>query len=229
MNDRPRPLKDDDQFRTRAARVHEPQRVRGVRALDWMYDRLERFTSVRRREARLALLERSGRESAEDWRSHHRQLPEALAAFGDTVTLLAEHARELRPLITPALDDVIALAADEEHPLRKTLHEVAISLGFSGEETKWLFGELEALGYRPTGVLCGDGFEDLVTLLDGISVGQNGILAAGFARFTGDPSTDERLEKLVVRLRNRGATASIFLVIVIVVTAHLVATEAAHP
>lgn len=60
----------------------------------------------------------------------------------------------------------------------------AVSLGFSAEEAGWLFKELEAIKYRPVQLLCADGFEDLDALLSGISVGEGGLLLAGFARFT---------------------------------------------
>jgi hypothetical protein len=102
------------------------------------------------------------------------------------------------------------------------LLEAAMSLGFSSEEAGWLLDELKAINYRPVRLVCSGGFEDLVTMLSGVSVGEGGLLLAGFLRFTGDPYTDERLQKLIIRLREHGVTANIFLVLTIVLVAHAV-------
>ncbi len=153
----------------------------------------------------------------------------ALPGFADAVWVLAAQADILRPLITPALDDVLCLAADERHPLRTVLSHGARAFGFSSQETAWLFDELDGIRFRPVSLVCAGGFEDLQALLAGISVGEAGLLAAGFVRLTGDPVTDERLEKLVRRLSDKGVTASLFLVLVIVVAAQIVALQqAAH-
>lgn len=106
--------------------------------------------------------------------------------------------------------------------------ERALSLGFTREEASWLFKELAAIQYRPVQLVCADGFEDLAALLAGISVGEGGLLLAGFARFTEDPEVDKRLEKIIIRLREAGVTASVFVVIVILITAHAVATHPAR-
>jgi hypothetical protein len=148
-----------------------------------------------------------------------------MVGFSAAITQLSEHARALRPLIAPELDEVMALAAEKGHPLRGMIHETALSAGFSAEEADWVLGELEAAEYRPVQLVCGNGFEDLMTLLSGISVGESGLLVAGFPRFTGDPDLDERLEKIVVRLREKGVTASLFLALAIVLSAHAVATQ----
>lgn len=90
---------------------------------------------------------------------------------------------------------------------------------------RWSFEELALIAYRPVHIVCADGFEDFLALLDGISIGEAGLTLAGFVRFTGGPDTDRRLEKLIIRLRTAGVTASVFLALVIILTAHLVATE----
>jgi hypothetical protein len=195
-----------------------------VLPLDAMFENMRRFTDVRRHEARLAILEASDRAIHVEWRSKRKHFPDAVKGFSDALKLLSEHAKVLQPLIVPALDDVIALAADDGHPLHMRLSESALSLGYSRNEADWFFNELGAIEYRPVNLVCANGFEDFVALLSSISLGEAGLLLAGFARFTGDPGNDERLEKLIIRLREKDVTPSIFLALTIVITAHAVAT-----
>ncbi len=171
-------------------------------------------------EVRIARLEKAGREGIAEWRSYRDQVPDGLAGFGEGLKALTHHATSLETLITPALDDVISLAADHTHPLRSALHAAAISIGFSADEAQWMFDEMKQIGFKPVALVCADGFPDFVALLDGISTGESGLLLAGFVRMTGDPDTDQRIEKLVLRLRAAGVTASVFLARIVVVTAH---------
>lgn len=218
-------LQGDPAFRERAAALAAAAPDGPVPALDAMLEGFRRFAAGRRREARVALLAKAEHASAEEWRVSRDRLGDAVQGFTAGLAALAELAATLRPLLTPALDDVLGLAADERHPLRTTLRETALSLGFSGEEAGWLFTELGAVGFRPVALLGAGGFEDLETLLACISAGESGLLLAGFARLTGDPEVDERLEKVVVRLREKGLTASFFLVLAVVLAAHAVATR----
>jgi len=50
-------------------------------------------------------------------------------------------------------------------------------------------------------------------------------LLAGFVRFTGDPKFADRLERLVMRLRENGVTANIFLALAIVLVANVVSAR----
>jgi hypothetical protein len=194
-----------------------------VQSLDAAFEQVRRFASVRRREVRISLLREAGRAGASDWQSHRERVPEAVSAIGAAVKILSDRAHACKSLISPQLDDVIALASAADHPLQKMILETGLSLGFTPEELDWLFGELAAIKYRPVQLLCADGFQDLTALLAGISVGEGGLLLAGFVRFTDDPEIDTRLEKIVIRLREQGVTASVFLALVIVITAHAVA------
>jgi hypothetical protein len=196
--------------------------------MDSLFEHFQRFAAVRLREARVARLEKAGRVDVEDWRSHRDRIHEAVRSFSAGVRVLGDHAEALRAIISPALDDVIALAADEAHPLRRAIHAAAKSFGFSSEEAGWLFGELGKIGYRPVQLLCANGYEDLAALLAGTSTGERGLLMAGFVRFTEDPATDERLRALVIRLREKGVTASIFLALAVILTAHFVASHEDH-
>jgi len=222
-------LADDTSFQERAAALGAQISRDQVRPLEEMLENLRLFTAVRRREVRIARLAQAERESAAEWRANSERLPEAMAGFSSALRQLSEHARSLQPLIAPALDKVIVLTADEEHPLRRMIHETALSAGFSSEEADWLFGELKAADYQPVRLVCANGFEDLMTLLSCISVGESGLLVAGFARFTGDSDLDARLEKLVIRLREKGVTASLFLALAIVLSAHAVAAQKLAP
>lgn len=214
----------DAHFRERAARLSALV-PKNVRPLDEMFQHLRDFTSVRRREVRVARLEKAERSGAAQWRSHREMVSKAVGAVSTAVKMLSEHASALRPLITPALDDLIVLAVADRHPLRKTLHEIALSLGFAADEVAWLFHEFKSIDYKLVQFVCVEGFEDLEALLTGISIGEGGLLLAGFVRFTGDEETDQRLERIIIRLRERGVTASLFLALVIIITAHLVATQ----
>ena len=197
-----------------------------VQSLDGVFEQVQRFASVRRREVRVSLLQEAGRAGASDWQSHRERVPDAVGAIGAAVKTLSDHAHGFKSLISPQLDDVIALASAEDHPLHRMILDRAVSLGFTREEAGWMFNELAAIKYRPVQLLCADGFEDLAALLAGISVGEGGLLIAGFTRFTDDPETDKRLEKIIIRLREQGVTASVFLVLVIVIAAHAVASHA---
>lgn len=215
----------DAPFSERAAALGALVPKEAVRPLDEMFEHMQHFTPIRRREMRIARLDKADRDVPAEWRSNRERVPTAVSGFCVAMKILSEHANTLQPLITPALDDVVALAADDGHPLRQMLHEVALSLGFSSEEAGWLFDELKAIHYRPVKLVCKGGFEDLVTLLSGVSMGEGGLLLAGFLRLTGDPDVDERLEKLVIRLRENGVTASIFMALTIILVAHAVAVQ----
>lgn len=217
-------LAADASFRERAIALGVSVTKDGVQPLDDLLQPLQRFATARRHEVRVARLKQAQRTSAAEWRLPAERMAEAIRGFSAGVKALATAANELRPLITPALDDAIALAADESHPLSRLLHEAAVSLGFSTAEVGWLFGELEAIAYRPVHIVCAGGFEDLLALLAAASAGEIGLTVAGFVRFTGDPALDRRLEGLVVRLRKAGVTASVFLALVIILTAHFAAT-----
>ena len=215
----------DRDFQKLASAFRKRVSLDKVLPLEPAFEHVRRFASVRRREVRVSLLQEAGHADEGDWRLHRERVPEAVSAFSTAVKMLSDEAQALSPLISPQLDDVIALAASQEHPLHKMILDRAVSLGFTQMEANWLFKELEAVKYRPVGLACADGFEDLAALLAGISVGEGGLLLAGFVRFTGDPEIDKRLERIVVRLRDQGVTASVFLVLVIVITAHAVASK----
>jgi hypothetical protein len=193
-------------------------------ALDAFVSSMMRFAGVRRREARIARLERADRLEATGWRSNRDQVPEAIAGFGDAVRSLEQRVEALRPMFRSELDEVIGLAADETHALRQFIRSAALTIGFSGDEAEWLFSELKGIQFRPLQLLPGDPADDLLTLLNSLSAGENGLLFAGFPRLTGDTDNDARLEKIIVRLRDKGVTASVFLAIAIVLTAHAAAT-----
>jgi len=216
----------DPVFQAHASAIRRSIAAGDVRALDDVFEHVQRFAHVRQREVRVARLKEAGRAVASDWQSHRERVPDAVAAFGKAVKMLSDHTHALRPFISPLLDSVIALASAENHPLHTLILERAISMGFTHAEAGWLFKELAAIDYRPMRLLCADGVEDLSALLAGTSVGEGGLLLAGFARFTGDPDVDKRLEKVIIRLREQGVTTSIFLVLVIVIAAH---AAAAHP
>jgi hypothetical protein len=218
-----RSLHIDASFCERASLIASSLPKEPAPPLEEMFAHMQQFTTVRRREVRIARLQNADRDVPDEWRSTRERLPQAVEGFCEAVKILSEHATRLQSVITPELDDVIALAADEGHPLRSMLREAAVSLGFSNEEAGWLLDELKVIKYRPVKLICNDSFDDLMTLLSGVSVGEGGLLLAGFMRFTGDPYVDERLENLIIRVREQGVTANIFLVLTIVLVAHAVA------
>ncbi|KVM94755.1 hypothetical protein [Burkholderia stagnalis] len=224
MHDLVNSLADDAAFRERAVQLGTlvPNGAAGSLDLEKLFERMQRFTAVRRREARVARLERAGGDVGDAWRSNRERIADALSGFCAALDILSAHVVRLQPLLTPALDDVIALAADGAHPLHAMLQQAAFSIGFSGDEVGWLFDELKAIGYRPVELLCADGFEDLTTLLAGVSGGEGGLLLTGFVRHTGDAAVDKRLEKIVTRFREKRVTANIFLILAVVLVAHAV-------
>lgn len=210
-------------FRSQAAAAGTRTPDDPLRPFEAMFEPVRSFTAARRRavlRAGLIPVDGDAAQAGDDASA-------ALGGLAGAVRHLAAQAAALQPLITPALDDVLALAADEGHPLRAVLAHGARAFGFSSQEMGWLFDELAAVGFRPVGLVCAGGFEDLEALLAGISVGESGPVVAGFARFTGDPATDERLGKLVLRLGEKGVTASLFLALVIVLAAQIVAIQQA--
>lgn len=213
----------DPSFRERAAGIGTLVPKDQIFPLDAMFEPWRRFTDFRRREW-FAIREASDRSIAVEWRSNREHFPDAVKGFSDALKMLSEHAKLLQPVIVPALDDVIALGADDGHPLHMRLSESALSLGYSRDEADWFFSELRRIEYRPVRFVCANGVEDLTVLLSSMSLGEAGVLLAGFARFTGDPSNDDRLAKLIIRLREKDVTASIFLALTIIITAHAVAT-----
>ena len=221
------PLAAEPEFRERAAALAASAPRGQVAPLDGMFEHFRRFTAVRSREALLARLRKAERSSAAAWAANRARVPDAVKGFSEALKTLSEQASSLQGLISPALDEVMGLAADGGHPLRTMLHETALSLGFSNDEAEWLFAELKAIGFRPVELVCANGFDDFEILLACISAGENGLLLAGFPRFTGDPETDERLENLVIRLLDKGVTASIFLALTIFLTAYAVAATQA--
>ncbi|WP_437801250.1 hypothetical protein [Sorangium sp. So ce693] len=200
-----------------------------LRPLDGMIGHMERFAAVRRCEVHAARFDGASGDEAVSWRSQRDALPQGIAALIAAIGELSALARMLRPIVTPALDDIIALAADRDHPLRDVLYELGRTLGFADLEIDWVFKELASIDWRPVHLVCADGFDDLLALLEAVSVGELGLLVAGFVRRTGDPQIDERVEKLIIRLRSVNVTASIFLPLVIVATAHVVATQHLQP
>lgn len=214
-------LANDAAFRQRAGTV-DGIPAGAVQPLDAMLGHLRRFGTARRREVRLAQLKSASRAGAAKWQAYRSSLGDAIAGFQAGLAALTEQAVTLRPLITPALDGVIALAADDEHPLRIAIHETARSFGVSDDEIEWAFGELAGIDFQPVRLVCADGFEDLRALLDSLSCGELGLLQAGFARFTGATEIDQRIERLIGRLRAQDVTASLLLALIIVVTAHFV-------
>lgn len=229
MNSQIFPSVTDGFFRDQAAALgtrtpHDP-----LRSFEAMFEPLRSYTAARRRAVQCAHQDQAEEDGAGEPAAEGLSGALPLSGFADAVRVLAAQAETLRPLITPALDDVLALAADERHPLRALLSQGSRAFGFSSQEAGWLFDELEAVQFRPVALVCADGFEDLQALLAAISVGESGLLVAGFVRFTGDPATDERLEKLVLRLRDRGVTPSLFLALMIVLAAQAVAgQQSAH-
>lgn len=222
-------LASDPAFRERTAAL--PASATRIQAspLGAAFESMRRFTTVRRREANVALLTKAKPDRTGEWKPDPEALAEAAKGLSEALSLLSSQAAALRPLLSPELDEVIGLAADGGHPLRALLHESALSLGFSSEEAGWLFAELDAIGFRPMKLVCADGSDGLETLLSCISAGENGLLQAGFPRFIGEPEVDERLASLIIRLRDQGVTASLFLVLTIVVAANAVAAQqAAH-
>jgi hypothetical protein len=221
-------LASDPAFRERAAALTASASRVQASPLDETFEPMRRFTAVRRREASIALLAEAKPARADEWKSNPEALADAAKGFSEALSRLSGQVAALRPLISPELDEVMRLAADSGHPLRALLRESALSLGFSSEEAGWLFAELDAIGFRPVKLVCAGGSDDLEALLSCISAGENGLLQAGFPRFTGDPDVDERLANIVIRLRDQGVTASLFLVLTIVVAAYAVAAHAAH-
>jgi hypothetical protein len=217
-------LGSNTEFRERAAGLAGMVPVRAVRSFDEVLGHMQRFAAVRRREVRIARLEQANRAGAAEWRSHRDLLPEGITAFRSFVLDLSEMAKALQPLINPSLDRVICLVVERNHPLRTTLQEAGKALGFGTDEVDWMFEQLAAIDYQPVQIVCADGFADLLALLESASSGELGLLLAGFPRFTGDVPIDQRVEKLVIRLSKAKATPSIFMALVIVLTAHFVAT-----
>ncbi len=216
-----------ERLRTDASFAERARQLRGTAqaqpaALDAFVNPMMRFAAARRREARIARLERAERLEASGWRSHREQVPQAIAGFADAMRALERQVDALRPIVRAELDDVIGLAADETHALRQFIRSTALTIGFSGDETEWFFGEMKGVQFRPMALLPGDPADDLLTLLASLSAGENGLLFAGFPRLTGDADNDAKLEKIVVRLRDKGVTASVFFAIAIVLTAHVV-------
>lgn len=216
-------LSADAAFRKRASAMRAAAPAGKLQPIDDIFEHLQRFAAIRRREVRVLLLTEAGRADEDKWQSYRERIPDAISSMNAAVKLLSANAQALKPLISPQLDEVLALAAKENHPLYKMLQERAVALGFTQKETAWLLGELQSMKYQAVQRVCADGFDDLTALLAGISIGEAGLLMAGFVRFTGDPGIDKRIESIVIRLREQGVTASIFIAVVIVWVAHVVA------
>lgn len=212
-------LADDPAFRKNAQALRGNAKAPDIEPV---LDHFKTFAGVRRREARIALLQGAERIDASDWSGDRQRLPQALAGFAEVVNRLSRETEALRPVIGKDLDSVLTLAAGEKHPLRDVIRETSVSMGFSAEEVEWQLKELEAVQFSIADLLDAD---DLQTILSSVSLGENGLLMAGFVRFTGDEKNDERLERIIIRLREKGVTASIFLVFVVVLTAYAATAE----
>jgi hypothetical protein len=220
-------LTSDLLFRERVTALIGSTAGDGSSSLDEVLANLRIFITVRRREVRVARLRKAERIEAAEWRTDGTRFAGAIGAFAAAITGLSKAAKSVQPLITPALDNVLVLAADVQHPLRQTLHQSLSGVGIADDEIAWLFGELSKVNFRPVNLVCTDGFDDLLVMIEAVSVGEAGLLAAGFPRLTGDPGIDERVKNLVLRLRRAGLTANFFLGLVIVIAAHLVRAQAA--
>lgn len=218
-------LSADAAFRKRASAMRAAAPAGKLQPIDDIFEHLQRFAAIRRREVRVALLTEAGRTDEDKWHSYRDSIPDAISSMNAAVKRLSTSAEALKSLISPQLDDVLALAAKETHPLYKMLQERAVALGFTQKEAAWLLGELQSIKYQAVQRVCADGFDDFTALLAGISIGEAGLLVAGFVRFTGDPAIDKRIESIVIRLREQGVTASIFIAVVIVWVAHVVAQQ----
>lgn len=182
--------------------------------------KLRSFGTARARDVRIAQLEEGGRRVAAEWRIQGDQLADAMRDFHAAVTLLHAHVTALRPMLSAQLDDVIMLAADKGSPMRNVLEDAAHDLGFTRSELDWFWRELAHVEFRPARYVA----DDLATLLAGISVGEVGLHRVGFVRTTGDEALDRQLVRVVVRLREQGLTASLFLVLALIIAADAVAT-----
>lgn len=225
MHDNFDQLAADSSFRKRASAMRSAVPAVNLRPIDDIFEHLQRFIAIRRREVRVSLLTEAGRADEDKWQSYRDRIPDAISSMNTAVKRLAENAQALKPLISPLLDEVLALAAKETHPLYIMLREKFIALGLSQKEADWLLGELQPIKYQIVQHVCTGGIDDLLALLAGISVGEAGLLVGGFVRFTGDPQTDERIESIVIRLREQGVTANIFLAVIVVWIAHSVARQ----
>jgi hypothetical protein len=212
-------------FRKLASAMRSAVPTGKLQPIDGIFEHIQRFMSIRRHEVRVMLLTEAGRADEDKWQSYRDRIPDAINSMNTAVKLLSANAQALKPLISSQLDDVLALAAKETHPLHTMLRERFIALGLSQKEADWLHGELQSIKYQIVQYVCADGIDDLLALLAGISVGEAGLSVAGFVRFTGDPKTDERIESVVIRLREQSITANILLVLIIVWIAHTVARQ----
>lgn len=109
----------DPVFQKHATAMREMIPTGQVQPLDAVFEQVQRFASVRRREVRVSLLQEAGRANASDWQSHRERVPDAVSAIGAAVKMLSAHAHAFKSLISPQLDEVIALASAEDHPLHK--------------------------------------------------------------------------------------------------------------
>lgn len=225
MTDHRAQLHADNAFRERLAAFAVSVPQDRLTPLDTIAGNLRAFGEIRRRETRIARLEAADRAEAAQFRLDGDRVGNGLIAFDQALRQLSDQATALSPLIGPALDEVIALGADPDHPFHRLMRDTLTGIGFTDEEFGWIFEELGNAGHRPVQLICAGGIDDLLVLIASVSRGENGVLLAGFPRFTGDAAIDERIEGIVSRARQQGVTANAFLVLIIVIAAHLVASR----
>ena len=71
----------DPAFQKHASAMRAASPKGPVQSLDGVFEQVQRFASVRRREVRVALLQEAGRAGASDWHSHRERVPEAVGAI----------------------------------------------------------------------------------------------------------------------------------------------------
>lgn len=186
---------------------------------------LTAYGATRRRAARLHRLSIAGRpiEPLNETITSGTELPQALLSFASAAEKIREALTHLQPVLHPDLDNLLALHQNDGHPLREGLQRQAAGWNFAPEELNWCFGEYAATGNQPLQTMMGDEFEDLLAITHGASTGEHGILQCGFMRLTGNAEMDERIERVVLRCREAGMTASLYHLIPVVLTASHVA------
>lgn len=188
--------------------------------LNKVFAGLKIFGSIRRREVRESWFKAAATESAITQMLEEKQAnSDALQAFSSALVALRMLLTQLRPILTPELDNVVAVCKDETHLLGKELRASAAYFGFSKNEVAWLFDELAQVGYRPIQHLGANTFESCIALIDASAVGELGVANCGFPHTTGDYAADSRVAEVVGCLRAKGLTPNVYLVLLVAVSA----------
>lgn len=211
-----------DNFQERAVKVRAAISMNLASSLTLYKQKISAFNAVRRREIRLAQLKEAGREiNINSLESHEAQIPAAYQTFRESIAILRKMLREIQSMLIPELDDLLSKAKNAGS-LREGLRRTLLDYGLSSGEVDWMLRECDKVDFRLIDLVVNGNPENLHRILESASSDENGLLHCGFLRFTGKEDVDQQISGVITRCRSKGVTASVLLVLTIVVAAILV-------